>query len=118
VRSILKLKQIGLVSRSALITAFLLFCFYILFRDCFAAVGLYVNKLANRGVVTRSYIPEYLNNDKTSELNLSLFELRSIELIKEKDLIRSAYHLRVGQRDMVHIDLKEDYQVLPVLIVS
>ena len=104
--AIVKFRQPRRVIYVGFVALLLLFSSYMLLRDCFAAAGLYVNRWADRGVVRRSYIAEYLNRDKSSEVNLSLWELPSKHLIREKDLIRFVHHIGVDQGDTVQLQLK------------
>jgi hypothetical protein len=105
--AIIKLRRPGPIFQNALVVAFFLFCSYMIFRQCFTAVGLYVNRWSDRGVVTRSYVAGYLVGETKSEHSLSLFELPSRSYIGEKELVRQAYHSIVKDGDTVYLELKK-----------
>lgn len=105
--AIVKLRRMGPVFQVALVAAFYLFCSYIIFRPCFTALGLYVNRWSDRGVVTRRYVVGHLAGDARSEHSLSLFELPSRSYVDERELSRQAYRSVVNEGDTVYLDLKK-----------
>jgi len=105
--AVVRLKRAGPVFQTALVAAFYLFCSYMIFRSCFSAVGLYVNRSSDRGVVTRSYVAGYTSGEERSEHSLFLFELPSKSDGGEEDFIRQAYRSGVKNGDTVRFDLKK-----------
>jgi len=96
-----KTRQISSVLRVAFPLALLLFFYFIILRDCLLAAGLYVNRWADRGVVTRTYLAEYLEKNPNSETNLYLFQLPTKHLTIEDVLMKTAYHSGVKHGDTI-----------------
>ena len=91
-------QAVGSVFTALLIMLGLFFAF----KDSLPATGLYINQWKVRQRFEQAYVAQYLNNDRSSETNFSLYDLKARKIIMNGDLVKTAYRSGPAPGDTIY----------------
>lgn len=80
---------------------------YFAFKDSLSATGLYINQWKVRQRFEQAYVAEYLNNDRSSETNFSLYDVKARKLLLDGDLVKAAYRSGPAPGDTIYAYLNK-----------